>query len=164
MEQGDDDTCAGCADGVTQSDCAAVDVDLAHVKAQLAGNSDGLCCESLVSLDEVEIFNGKLEIKAASASKFYILIQNYADLTIEDVILDGCYEEILPERDDLFCYARDDGSSRLTVVVNFSGETVSFPEEILEQAGQPELCNYGDWPISGSLRPWEARMYIRRAE
>ena len=82
----------------------------------------------------------------------------------EDVILDGCYEEILPERDDLFCYARDDGSSRLTVVVNFSGETVSFPEEILEQAGQPELCNYGDWPISGSLRPWEARMYIRRAE
>ncbi len=80
----------------------------------------------------------------------------------EDVILDGGYEELLPDRDDLFCYARDDGRSRLTVVVNFSSDTVPFPVEILEQAGVPELSNYPDWQISGFLRPWEARMYLRR--
>ena len=80
----------------------------------------------------------------------------------EDVILDGSYEEILPQRDDLFCYARDDGKTRLTVVVNFTSETVAFPAEILEAAGEPELSNYPDWPIDGVLRPWEARMYIKR--
>lgn len=80
----------------------------------------------------------------------------------EDVILDGSYEEILPQRDDLFCYARDDGKTRLTVVVNFTSETVAFPAEILEAAGEPELSNYLDWPIDGVLRPWEARMYIKR--
>jgi len=80
----------------------------------------------------------------------------------EDVILDGSYEEILPQRDDLFCYARDDGKTRLTVVVNFTSETVAFPAEILEAAGEPELSNYPNWPIDGVLRPWEARMYIKR--
>ncbi len=80
----------------------------------------------------------------------------------EDVILDGSYEEILPERDDLFCYARDDGKTRLTVVVNFSSEVTAFPEAVLQQAGTPELSNYPDWPVDGALRPWEARMYLYR--
>ena len=42
MQQGDDDTSAGSADGVADGDRAAVDVDLAHVEAELTGNSDGL--------------------------------------------------------------------------------------------------------------------------
>ncbi len=79
----------------------------------------------------------------------------------EDVIVDGDYQEILPEREDLVAYSRDNGDRKLTVVANFTGDTVDFPTEILENAGEPELSNYIDWPIDGKLRPYEARMYLK---
>ena len=79
----------------------------------------------------------------------------------EDVFVDGDYQEILPEREDVIAYSRDNGSRKLTVVTNFTGETVDFPAEILENAGEPELCNYSDWPVDGKLRPYEARMYLK---
>ena len=37
----------------------------------------------------VTLKNGNLEVAAASADKFYILVQNYANLTIKDMTLDG---------------------------------------------------------------------------
>ena len=55
VEQGDDDAGAGAADGVTQGDGAAVDVDLAHVEVQLTGDGDGLGGKGLVGLDEVDV-------------------------------------------------------------------------------------------------------------
>lgn len=79
----------------------------------------------------------------------------------EDVICDGDYREILPEREDVFAYSRSNGSRTLTVVANFTGETVDFPAEILENAGQPELSNYMSWPSGGKLRPYEAAMYLK---
>ena len=39
-------------------DAAAVDVDLAHVEAQLTGNSDGLSGEGLVGLHQVDVVDG----------------------------------------------------------------------------------------------------------
>ena len=50
MEQGDDDAGAGAADRVADGDGAAVDVDLLHVEAQLAGHGDGLGGKGLVGL------------------------------------------------------------------------------------------------------------------
>ena len=58
VQQGDDDTSAGSAHGVAQSDGAAVDVDLAHVKVQLAGHGDGLGGKGLVGLDQVDVVDG----------------------------------------------------------------------------------------------------------
>lgn len=80
----------------------------------------------------------------------------------EDVILRGDYQEILPERSDLFCYSRCDGETKMTVIANFTSETVPFPAEILAEAGDPELSNYPDWPNGGRLRPYEAGIYIHR--
>ena len=80
----------------------------------------------------------------------------------ESVFLDGCYGEILPQRLDLFAYSRHNDDARLTVVCNFTENTVDFPEEILLNAGAPELCNYPDHPVNGKLRPYEARMYLRK--
>ena len=80
----------------------------------------------------------------------------------ELVICDGDYQELLPQRDDLFAYTRDNGDTRLTVVANFTGDTVPFPAELLSRAGEPELCNYADTPVNGELRPYEARMYLRK--
>jgi glycosidase len=80
----------------------------------------------------------------------------------EDVITDGDYQEILPEREDLFCYRRSDDKTTLTVIANFTANTVDFPAEILLDAGEPELGNYSDWPKDGILRPYEAVMYLRK--
>ena len=79
----------------------------------------------------------------------------------EDVIWNGNYEEILPERLDVIAYSRDNGQKKLTVITNFTGETVDFPAEILENAGKPEIGNYSDWPSGGKLRPYEAVMYLK---
>ena len=79
----------------------------------------------------------------------------------EDVICDGDYQEILPERLDVIAYSRDNGSRKLTVVANFTGETIDFPQEILDNAGEPEIGNYTEWPSGGKLRPYEAVMYLK---
>ena len=79
----------------------------------------------------------------------------------EDVILDGDYQELLPEREDIFAYTRNNGSRKLTVIANFTGEEVPFPQEILENSGEPEIGNYPDWPGGGRLRPYEAIMYLK---
>ena len=39
--------------------------------------------------NDVVVKNGTLNVAAAAASKFYTIIQNYADLTVEDMNLDG---------------------------------------------------------------------------
>jgi glucan 1,6-alpha-glucosidase len=80
----------------------------------------------------------------------------------ESVILDGRYEEILPQRLDLFAYSRENPDTRLTVVCNFTENTVDFPAEILQEAGTCALSNYPDQPVNGKLRPYEARMYLRK--
>ena len=79
----------------------------------------------------------------------------------EDVIRDGDYTEILPDRDNIFAYVRDDGKKKLTVIANFSGEEVRFPARITATAGEPILGNYDSWPSEGALRPYEAIMYLK---
>lgn len=79
----------------------------------------------------------------------------------EDLICDGDYQQILSDRDDIFAYSRFNGQRKLTVVANFSGETVAVPEELLTQSGELEICNYPDAPANGILRPYEAVMYLK---
>ena len=79
----------------------------------------------------------------------------------EDVIRDGDYTEIMPDWDNIFAYSRNDGHKKLTVLANFSGETVEYPAWTVDTAGQPILGNYDNWPAEGVLRPWEAVMYMK---
>lgn len=79
----------------------------------------------------------------------------------ENVILDGTYEALLPEREDLFAYTRENESRKLTVVANFTENEIPFPQTLLDQAGKPEIGNYPDWPVGGKLRPYEAVMYFK---
>ena len=80
----------------------------------------------------------------------------------EEVICNGDYSEIYPSREDLFAYTRDDGKTKLTVVANFTENTISFPKAKLKAAGELEICNYADAPVNGQLRPYEARIYIKK--
>ncbi len=78
-----------------------------------------------------------------------------------NVIVYGDYKLLFPEDKDLFGYTRTLGETTLLVLCNFYGNTVSFdmPEEL---AGDKELLisNYSDEASGGSLRPYEARMYL----
>ncbi|QWU13560.1 glucan 1,6-alpha-glucosidase [Paenibacillus sophorae] len=78
-----------------------------------------------------------------------------------NVIVYGDYKLLFPEDKDLFGYTRSLGDTTLLVLCNFYGNTVSFelPEEL---AGEKELLisNYSDEASVGTLRPYEARMYL----
>ena len=62
MEQGDDDAGAGAADRVADGDGAAVDIDLLHVEAQLAGHGDGLGGKGLVGLHQINVLDLKARL------------------------------------------------------------------------------------------------------
>src|SRR5579875_2248692 len=55
IEQRDENTRAGCADGMSKRDRAAVHVDLFGIEAQLARDGNGGYCESLVQFVEIDV-------------------------------------------------------------------------------------------------------------
>ncbi len=87
--------------------------------------------------NEVVLKNGRLEIYASSASDFYILIQNYADLTIENMELDGTY---------LDKYSTTDGDSYVLSnncgTINITGETNITANDEGDLAFAFDVCKY----------------------
>ncbi|MBQ9526243.1 MAG: alpha-glucosidase [Fretibacterium sp.] len=73
----------------------------------------------------------------------------------------GDYEELMPESEEVFAFARTLGDSRLVTVVNFSLNEVTLPEELIE--GRTLLLSSAGGEagrLAGNLlRPLEARVY-----
>ena len=80
----------------------------------------------------------------------------------EDVFLDGEYTAILPEREEVFAYRRENADTKLTVIANFSGSEIDVPQEIFQDVGELQVGSYTDAPVNGKLRPYEARMYLKK--
>ena len=80
----------------------------------------------------------------------------------EDVFLDGEYTAILPEREEVFAYRRENADTKLTVIANFSGSEIDVPQEIFQDVGALQVSSYTDAPVNGKLRPYEARMYLKK--
>ena len=80
----------------------------------------------------------------------------------EDVFLDGQYTAILPEREEVFAYRRENADTKLTVIANFSGSEIDVPQEIFQDVGELQVGSYTDAPVNGKLRPYEARMYLKK--
>ena len=80
----------------------------------------------------------------------------------EDVFLDGQYTAILPEREEVFAYRRENADTKLTVIANFSGSEIDVPQEIFQDVGALQVSSYTDAPVNGKLRPYEARMYLKK--
>ena len=78
-------------------------------------------------------------------------------------LIDGGYEEILPESEQIFGYVRDNGSSKATILVNFSGENAEYDASLTE-GSEVLLCSYGDQGQEGTLRPYEAILFSNAAE
>ncbi|AHV97226.1 glycoside hydrolase family 13 protein [Paenibacillus sabinae] len=78
-----------------------------------------------------------------------------------NVIVYGDFKLLFSDDKDLFAYTRTLDDTTVLVLCNFYGNTVFYdlPEEL---KGDKELLisNYSDEPVNGSLRPFEARMYL----
>ena len=76
-----------------------------------------------------------------------------------DVLLNGSYEELLEEDEQIYAYRRLTFEHKVIVLCNFSGQekTYSLPE--IEVNGKLLLSNYGDAP-NQVLRAYEARVYL----
>lgn len=76
-----------------------------------------------------------------------------------DVVIDGRFEMLMPEDEQVFAYLRDDGRQKLLVVCNFSGEEAVL-DESARKTGKVLLCNYDEIGAAETLRPWEARIVL----
>ncbi|MGN0298970.1 MAG: alpha-glucosidase [Lachnospiraceae bacterium] len=74
------------------------------------------------------------------------------------VFVDGRFEMLLPEDEDVFAYTREDGKYKLLVVCNFHEKEISCP--LQKEKGME--CLVANYPESDEqlLRPYEARMYL----
>ena len=77
------------------------------------------------------------------------------------VFRDGRFRLLLPEDESIFAYTREDGASELLVLCSFYGREIADPLAGRER-GELLIANYPD-ERPGHLRPYEARMYLRRS-
>ena len=78
------------------------------------------------------------------------------------VIVDGVFEMLLPDDEEIFAYRRTNDSQTLTVICNFYGNERSIDAASLIPEGSKLLIsNYTDVADANVLRPYEARMYLK---
>lgn len=69
----------------------------------------------------------------------------------------GGYQELLPDDEQIFAFARTVGNHQLVTVVNFSLEKAEIPEEII--AGKTLVMDSEEQGEKNILRPLETRIY-----
>ena len=90
----------------------------------------------------VTLKNGELNVDAGSADKFYTLIQNYANLTVEDMVLDGTNLDKWSKTDgDSYVLSNNSG----TVVVAGATSIIANDEGALAYAF--DVCKYKIYAI-----------------
>lgn len=77
-----------------------------------------------------------------------------------DVFLNGYYELLLADDEEVFAYKRYTDSQELLVICNFYGNIIERELEHLIGDSELVLANYGIENIN-TLKPYEARMYLR---
>lgn len=75
------------------------------------------------------------------------------------MVIDGRFEMLMSEDEQVFAYIRDDGKQRMLVACNFSGEEAVL-DESARKAGKTLLCNYDEVGSLETLRPWETRIVL----
>ena len=99
--------------------------------------SNGL---QLLKGNDITLMNGALEVAVASKSKFYILVQNYANLTVKDMDLDGTNLDKWSATDgDSYVLSNNSGT------VNVIGETSITANNDGEKAFAFDVCKNGSY-------------------
>ena len=98
----------------------------------------------IIEGNEVALQNGTLEVNATFSHNFYILVQNYADLTVEDMMLDGTYlDKWSKVETDQDSYVLSNNSG----IVNIIGSTAITANEDGEKAFAFDVCKYGNYAV-----------------
>ncbi len=79
-----------------------------------------------------------------------------------DVLVDGRFTMLLPEDENIFAYTRENEDSKLLVVCNFFDKTLPMPLNEETEGMELLLGNYGEAMEAEILKPYEARMYIKK--
>ena len=79
-----------------------------------------------------------------------------------DVLVDGRFTMLLPEDENIFAYTRENEDSKLLVVCNFFDKTLPMPLNEETEGMELLLGNYGEAMETEILKPYEARMYIKK--
>lgn len=74
------------------------------------------------------------------------------------VLIDGRYELLLEDDDQIFAYTRENDQEKVLVLCNFSREEAVFADMDRWSNGTVLIANYPDWENNGRLRPYEAVM------
>ncbi|MCD8370175.1 MAG: alpha-glucosidase [Clostridiales bacterium] len=76
------------------------------------------------------------------------------------VFVEGTFRLLLADDPQIFAYMREDGETKLLVICNFSGETVTCP--VMDRDRMKCLIrNYTEDGQPGVLRPYEAGMWVQ---
>lgn len=78
------------------------------------------------------------------------------------VFADGAFELLLENHEDIFAYTRTNADSQILVVCNFHGKTIENPLADREASMELLISNYKEMSDLTQLRPYEARMYIKK--
>ncbi len=78
------------------------------------------------------------------------------------VFIDGSFQMLLENDENIFAYTRTNGDSRLLVVCNFYDKTLEYPFKEADESMELLISNYKDAEKSIQLRPYEARMYLKK--
>lgn len=78
------------------------------------------------------------------------------------VFVDGNFTMLAADHPQVFAYARNTAEEELVVVCNFYGETLPCPVERDWSGYELLLTNESDPADPAVLRPYEARMYLRK--
>ena len=96
----------------------------------------------------------EINAEAALADKDSVF-WHYRDLIAlrhgHDIVVNGTFDMLWPEHEQLFAYQRKLDGKTLTVVANFSDHSVELPAELT--AGEVVI---GEATLSGELSPWQS--------
>lgn len=76
------------------------------------------------------------------------------------VVRYGSYKELLHRSKKLYAYERESKGTRLLVICSFSEQPMKLPKRLHPGKASLILCNYTGKPDTGTLRPYEARVYL----
>ena len=105
------------------------------------------------------------EINAAAAladpdSVFYTYQKLIALRKANPVFVEGDFALLAPEDEQVFAYLRRGAGQEMLVAVNWSGRPAPFQLPAAFAGCRPALATQGA-PQAGTLRPWEAQLWLR---
>jgi glucan 1,6-alpha-glucosidase len=80
----------------------------------------------------------------------------------EEIFIDGVFEPVLEENEDIFAYTRENDTAKMLVLCNFKDTEVICELEENWEDGEVLISNYDSQSEKGKLRPYEAKIVIKR--